>query len=311
MKLVNYKHIILFAIISIVPYSFYGQIINQENHQKEYLQIRFDSIHYYEINLERIYDDLLSGFYDFQKNNPEYGNMIIKKVLNDDFLSDNYKHLFLLNFYDSFNNNQKQKIKIYLNNNLNPNDDYYYLLVSYYKLSEQIDFLKTHIEDSLFYYIRLAMQKNGIVDNNLEFQLKNLSTLTDLEMNRQMEDSLLNNIHSLYSFVKFENKKNLKRFYHLVFSNVFPFLNSKNSVIKSMYMLDETEFSPSQFYDDVVNFGYAFDYFNEVIRPKVKENSLFKNSLYILNSEDLQRDKEKIKQLILHDDSIWKDYIRK
>ena len=301
MRKLKYICILIWIVLSI-------SIINAQKYQfnnlpEDNVKNNLDSIKKYEDNFRRIYDNLLTNFNNYQSNKPNYSNKILESILYDDILSKFYKNRFLRREFEYFNERQIKNIREYLNEEIQPCDDYYHELVSNYKLYSQIFFLQNHISDSLFYFIEKSLIDNGIVPSKYEFQLRNWSTLINLEKDQNLEDSLLNKIKNIYNKIKIDKKGNLRYFYNYIIPNTLFLINTKNSILKTLYLLDET----STNYDPFGDLEYRFAYFTYAILPKVKSSEFF-----IINSDDLQNDKkkEKIKEMILNDDSIWKDNIR-
>lgn len=306
MKIIELRVITLaFVLLLSLSHNIYAQKDKMDIFSEEYLKKKLDSIRNNELRIKSLYDELSRNFNDFQMKNIKNGNNILTSFLYDSYLPRNSTHEFLLRNKDHFSDDQVQKIRAYLEKKILPTDHYYHILVSRYKLYSQLDFLKENISDSLFYFIREEINRKYIIPYKLEFQLRNWSTLVNFENDFNLEDSLLSEINSLYSFCKKEkiDKIKIEKFYYLILVNALPFINSKNSVIKTFYMLDESVFAPDEY---MSGYGYQKMYFDSVIQPKIKSSDLkiigFAN---LINAE-----KVKIKEMILNDNTIWKDYIR-
>lgn len=309
MKIIGFRDIILaFVLLLFLSHNIYAQKGRMDIFSEEYLQNKLDSIRNSELKIYSLFDELNRNFHDYQLKSFTNGNNILTSFLYDSYLPRNSTHEFLLHNKDHFTDDQVQKIRIYLDKNILPTDHYYHKLVLEYSLFSQIDFLKKNISDSLFYFIREEINRKNIISYELDFQLKNWSTLVNFESDFTLEDSLLNEINSLYMFIKKECKNNLMLFYDEIIPNSLFFIKSKNSVIKTLYLLDEKEIDYSYLQGDVgsPNFGYINRYFFFTIEDKIKSGNVI-----MLGSSIQQNEiKEKIKAMILNDNTIWKDNIR-
>ena len=83
-------------------------------------------------------------------------------------------------------------------------------------------------------------------------------------------------------------------------------MNSKKSVISTLQMMDEIEKSRSELQgNDVGSMGFAFEYFLTCVLPKLKNSDI-----ELMAWTNFEMNKEQIKQMILNDNTIWKDNIR-
>ena len=132
-----------------------------------------------------------------------------------------------------------------------------------------------------------------------------MATLSNLG-DTQMEDSLIIMVNDLYHYSKEFDTENLFVFYNTIVPNSIGLLQSKRSILETLYMLNEEEVSPFENYDDVGDVGYSLGYFYLCINPKLKDLKIEH-----LASSDFEKNKEQIKALIVNDDSIWQNHIRR
>ncbi len=246
---------------------------------------------------------LSQEFYFLNSHDSISGSKLFELIMSCDFCENSFKHKFWIDNISYFNPKQKQQIIGTLNVKISPTDFFYHKLVSDFNLKSQIPFLETHITDNLFIKIKRGIESHKISKWNI-FQLKNFATLINLGYDKYDEDLYIKEINNLYAYAK--EKKELNIFYLDVLYNSIALLNSKKSIIKTLYMIDESEKSPVELYNDVAEMGYPFKYVLSCILPKINNSEM-----EIMVWTHLNANKEKIKQLILHDNSIWKDNIRK
>lgn len=304
MKIIGFRDIILaFVLLLFLSHNIYAQKGRMDIFSEEYLQKKLDLIRNSELKIYSLYDELNRNFHDYQLKSITNGNNILTSFLYNSFLPRNSTHEFLLHNKDHFTDDQVQKIRIYLDKNILPTDHFYHKLILEYSLFSQIDFLKKNISDSLFYFIREEINRKNIISYELDFQLKNWSTLVNFESDFTLEDSLLNEINNLYKYIKSKKKESLNSFYFTIVPNSLSLVNSKNSILKTVYMLDESEINLFAYYEDGGQLSYQANYYLYAIKPKLKNDPFidpFNFQLYV----------EKIKAMILNDNTIWKDNIR-
>ncbi len=270
------------------------------------------------------YTPLIDSLYDYQskwaKNNIQFQSIsnifcslnklerqdaeeVLTLCLQPSFLRKNEVHKFFLKNHKCFDNEQKRKVKGNLNQNLLYTDFDFHELVSLYQLHSKSEIIKLHTpSNNLLKEIKNQM-KSASLDDLTKKQLRNLATLANLGYN-SLEDSLLSLVKELYIELSL-GKGNSGRRYHEIFYNSIPLLNSKNSILQTLYMLDLESSTPYDNQDDLAIIPPPLQYFFSCIQPKLNTKKL-ENLAWI----DFEKNREEIKEYILHDNSIWLDHIR-
>jgi hypothetical protein len=235
---------------------------------------------------------------------PEEGSRLLELYLLPGPIPKYVTYRFLVEKYWCLTKDQKHRIIGTLNTTLKPTDPYFHQLVSLYRLDFG-EFLAAHRPNpqDLPLKIQAEMKIKGRVTEETQFRMKNMAALTNLG-ERHLEDTLLNIVHTVYSNIKETGRRHsLHSFYLHVVSSTVAILNSKSSVLKTLYLLDEDDNGYSG--PDVGSTNFVKRYFDIAIAPKLKDHS-FDQLFWPGNEVDI----EKLKERIRNDDSIWHEHIR-
>lgn len=216
------------------------------------------------------------------------------------------KTSFFLRQYRCFENHQIEAIRNYLLSNLKPNDYLFHELTSIYQLFKFRPLLVSNASsEKLKNDIILELRNTGLRKQTI-IELKNKATLANLSIN-DLEDEIIDLVNSIYVEIHDSNSTMpLVGFYLDVLPNTIGLLNSKIAIVKSLAFLDENLDSPIKGYDDLGNLDFPTEYYLTCIRPKLNTGKL--DDLFFNNFAE---NKDKIKQIIIEDDTIWLEYIRK
>ncbi|HMR42916.1 MAG TPA: hypothetical protein PKC40_03745 [Saprospiraceae bacterium] len=255
------------------------------------------------INQQTIFKSVSSEFYFIKTYSNEEAMKLLDFVLKDNFLPIYLRHKFLVDNFKYFDPVQIRQIRDRITEFLRPSDFYYHILVSYFHVSEEIPYLKTHTSDSIFFII-----KKDVVDNKIEkwnlTQLRNLTTLYNLEY-RKDEDWFLSEINDLYAYLYSPAIKRYRLFWEVLLNSI-NIMNSKKAITSTLYLIDaESNISSEDLASDIASYPPDQGYFNYLVAPKLK--SFAREEILAL---DFEASKQTIKQRILEDNSIWLDYIK-
>jgi hypothetical protein len=238
----------------------------------------------------QLIDDMIKNFCFLKSNNKIESTKIFSIFVLTDFLKKEDLYKFLAFNASCFESDELDKIRGILNVQFGFKNLYYHNLVSIFALKGQISYLQSHVSDSIFTSIKKSLEKDNFKKYEIE-QLKNLATLVNLQV--------YNEEKYLYEI------KKLTAFYQYIMPNSIGILISKNSVISTIYLIDEVEKYRQEGFGDVGDFGYSFNYFLSCIQPKIESSEI-----ELMAWTDFYFHKEKIKNLILNDNKIWKKYIK-
>ena len=239
------------------------------------------------------------------REHPKEGDQLLKLLFDNSFFHKEILHQFLIKKHVFLNEEQIEYVKIRLSssNGLRETDKYFHELVSMYKLEIFSAFLKKHISPQTIKDVKKELAVKKEVSKKTLFQLTNMATLSNLGAH-QYEDSLTLLVNEIYNQAKKEDNSNiLFVLFHSIIPHSITKLNSKSSVINTMYLLDEND--SKYFTDDIAMESYAFSFFLQVIQPKLKDFEI--ENLAWTNFEE---NKEEIKRRILNDNTIWWDHIK-
>ena len=249
-----------------------------------------------------LFEKVSQGFCFLQQADKERAEKMLKLCLGRSFLEKSKTNAFLKENFRCFDNEQKRIISNYLNQYLRPGDSFFHELVSLFQLSSQRKYLKSHLFSTALYEELKKNLTKGQLEKRFILELRNRATLANLGSS-EMEDSLLSVVNDLYGYIKETGNPNNN--YGEIISNSIPLLNSKKSVIQTLYMLDLENSTRFDSQDDLAVIGPAFSYFISCIQPKLKDFEI--ESLAWI---DFEENKEEIKRRILNDNTIWWDHIK-
>ena len=232
----------------------------------------------------------------------EEANEFYNYMLNSSLNNKEQRYTFLISNYNHFSSLQISEIKKNLETTISIQDKHYHHIVSLYKLSSQIDNLKTTLQKDLFTRLH-DTNKIGNLDKKEINELKNISVLVSLGY--YPEHRFIEEINNLYQI--YRKKRELEYFQFYILTNSIAILNSKKSITETLHMLNETQESTINHYQDVIHLGYSYYYFNICIAPKMRDRSL-KEAIY--NDKQLKIHKAEIIYKILNDDSFWKEHVK-
>lgn len=310
MKNFNLKIALILAFLSISLFSsleIKAQSFKIDSNLLKFYLTKLDTILVYQSKWNQntfLFQELSKGFCFLQNEEKTKADEILSLCLNPSFLHPYEINFFLQRNFKCFDDGQRTSIRNNLSQFLEFSDPFFHELVSSFQIASKSDYLKEHLfTKNLFEVINIDLN-DGKLDELYKIEMKNMATLANLGYT-QMEDSLLLGVNELYKHIKQSDKKKLILFYQEIIPNSIALLYSKRSVLETLYMIDEEEKSPFESYDDVADLGYSFNYFFTSVQPKLKDWKV----------EDLawsgfDKNKDKIKEIIINDNSIWLDHIR-
>ncbi len=283
----------------------FGQDINQRINNK--IDFNFDSLLIFQNKGSDYIDNFRYAaqyFCTYKHENVKKSSELLNFTFNSKIIIPKYIiHKFYIDISDCVDRSQKSLLAGNLENSLGSSDIYFHDLISIYKISSYLPFLKQNTSDSLFNELKKEIKLNKVKNWNI-FQLRNLATLANLG-DEKLEDYLINSILDLHDYILKNDIKKMYIFYGEILPNSVGLLYSKHSILKTMHFLDETEAPPTQGYHDVATISYSLEFFRFCIMNKL--NSF---DLEYLSLLDFEKNKEKIKTIIKTEDNIYKKHIR-
>lgn len=205
-------------------------------------------------------------------------------INSNSFLPKKEKQNFYIQHVDCFTEYQKDDIRKILGENLDISDVHYIQLVSKFNL---VDLLQTD-KDTLSFKMIEDIFSKGLASQN---KIKDYVVLAN-QGNRKIEEVI----------VKYAVDKSRPR--DDFFSLTIPFLNTKESVLKTLHFLDSPGGNIIEDSYDLSGVNDAYHYYIKCIHPKLKESEL---KIRMLDITSFEKNKEYLIEKILSDDSIWKE----
>jgi hypothetical protein len=237
-------------------------------------------------------------------------------VMNDTSITNGQKKVFAYHSSYCFSNEQFIEMKSFLQDHLVETDQYVYALVPIFDLDSIMNFEELPPLNVLFNEINESLISGYNISLQNKEYLRLYAVLANLD--RIEEDLYLDGILNLFSEFFQKYPAYIDDFSRLVLEHSLELLISKNSVLKSLLLLDEkysndyshktnNSHSPNQdnhIHDDIVSTPLYIDYYVNCILPKiiVHQDSDY-NMVYYNYEENLME----IKNIILTNDRIeWK-----
>jgi len=251
-------------------------------------------------NYRGLLQKLSDRFCEVNIDDPTQGDELLDLHIQFYNVSKRSSEFFFLRRSRCLNDGQRLRIVSYLNTVLEVTSPHFHRLVSTYNLKVYQNFLVSHVNvEELWGRIEEYKYSKRLSGSTI-FQLKNMATLANLDYH-DYEDILLEMVDSMYHIARIaavDEMGVLNEFFVKIVPNTVALLGSKSSVIKTLYLFDETTIG--YFGHDVIPVNYAQYYFTVVVRPKLKDGYLIATA-----EVDFQANKQMIKDKILSDNSIW------
>lgn len=251
-----------------------------------------------------------SDFYIYNKCCKESTDSLLEEILNLNYSLKNSLNQFLYSSFSNFDSLQRKKIKGRIELQLDFNDPLFCDLVSLFKLSYYYPHIINRLDSNIYDKIFKEFNEEGYISpHNIE-QLKLVATLANLNQENGIEEKLIEFIISLNDKIKNDTLENYKMLkfsvlYGQIVPNSIGKLLSIESVKSTLFLLDNQVHDYKS--EDISPIPFAYQYFSSCILPKY--NGSLNSEL--LDPFKINDNKERIKEMILNDDTIWKDYIRK
>ena len=247
-------------------------------------------------------------FRSYNEASKDSANFVLSEILKLSESLRGPRNEFLYRTFLQLEEDQRLLVKKYIVNEINSYDLLYNELVSIYGLNKHYSRVLSLIDTNAFANIKGDfISKSRITDNGI-LQLKYYSTLANIGKNERFEKDLLLLVKSLYKIAKKEKNQHksnnlLITFYNRILPNSVGKLLSKNSVVESLYLMEEPTRIKSG--HDVADSNLAWSYVNTCVLSKLK----YADEKY-WNLNVFYKRIDEIKDEILNDNTIWHDHIK-
>lgn len=257
------------------------------------------------ITKRRMVERLSQNFCGINTYDEEKGTALLLLFLKNSYLNRASSHFYISRNFRCLTEEQKKMIKNRLNVDLKTQDRSFHALVSLFQIKKFKNYLEQQITTrNLSEDLKKDFLQGGRLSKDIKVQLKSIATLSNLG-DHEKEEDLINAVNDIYDHIKKEDKKNMVVSFHVeLLRNSLALLNTKNSVVETLYLLEDISYNHLLKYSDTGMRDFSFEYYFFIVEPKTK-----RAKLEMLAWMNFEKNREKIKELILNDDSIWHDHI--
>jgi len=303
---INFTCIILGLAFMNPMYTINAQPTQVDSSLVKHYSDKLDSVLSYQTRWQEsiaTFEEASRGYCLFQDTDKEKADKILSLCVNSSFLPKQTINIFYLKNFNCFDESQRRIIRNNLTQNIQSGDPLFHEIVSIFHLdAKKLDLKNQLTAKALSSQLKDNLNRGSLEKTHIQ-ELRNMATLANLD-NPALEDSLLLIINSLHKQAEQLEDSRLNNFGQIIINTV-PLLQSKKSIIQTLYLLDQKPSPIFQGHDDITGTDPAFSYFLSCIQPKLKDWKIKH-----LAWSDFEKNKGQIKEMIINDNSIWLDHIK-
>jgi len=252
---------------------------------------------------------LFNDFCSINAKNEKNGDKVLE-LASFNFIDKMYSRQFYITRFECMSEDQRHKVAGLLSVYLREADAYFFDLVTLFKLTQFVPFLEAHVPIDRTIEERLIAAAVINATYKVEFELSCMAALASF--NDSIADELIDIVNAAQKKVNAKAKRGdwgtVVHFYSLM-QTIMKIPKRRKMVIETMSLFDVENVNMGHGVEDE---SFSLMYFINVISPLINDNDLLRWSDNLGEDSKLAHEAaEKIKNKIIMDDTIWKDYVKK